>query len=91
MVQRAVFFSLTAEELALALRRNGISAQLLCLLQLGYFKAKQSFFTFTLGDVPEENIDFLMKRYFPGKLFYARPMRPAETFAQRKEIVKLFG
>src|ERR1039457_1134795 len=89
--QRAEFFSLAAEELALALRRDGVSAQLLCLLQLGYFKAKQAFFTFTLPEVPKEDIDFLMQRYLPGKSFTPRPMRPAEQFAQRKEIVKLFG
>lgn len=89
--KRAEYFSLAADELALALRRDGVSAQLLCLLQIGYFKAKQAFFTFTLPDVPKEDIDFLMARYFPGKLFTARPMRPAEHFAQRKEIVKLFG
>ena len=89
--QRAEYFSLTAQELALALRRDGISAQILCLLQIGYFKSKQAFFTFTLMEVPEEDIDFLMVRYFPGKSLIPGPMRPAEHFAQRKEIVKLFG
>lgn len=89
--QRAEYFSLAADELALALRRDGVSAQLLCLLQIGYFKAKQAFFTFTLPEVPKEDIDFLMARYFPGKSFTPMPMRPAEHFSQRKEIVKLFG
>jgi hypothetical protein len=43
--QRAEYFSLTAQELASAFRRDGVSAQILCLLQIGYFKAKQAFFT----------------------------------------------
>lgn len=64
--QRAEFFSLTAEELALALRRDGISAQLL--LQLGYFKAKQAFFTFTLGEVPEEDINFSNEAILPWEI-----------------------
>jgi hypothetical protein len=89
--QRAEYFSLAANELALSLRRDGLQAQMLCLLQIGYFKAKQAFFTFTLPEVPKEDIDFLMARYFPGKSFTPMPMRPAEHFAQRKEIVKLFG
>jgi hypothetical protein len=89
--QRAEFFSFTTEELAVALRRDEVSAQLLCLLQLGYFKAKQSFFTFSLLEVLQEDLDFLMERYLPGKVFYPRTMRPAEHYAQRKEIVKLFG
>ena len=42
-------------------------------------------------EVPREDIDFLMVRYFPGKSFTPGPMRPAEHFAQRKEILKLFG
>ncbi len=89
--QRAEYFSLTAQELALALQRNSESAQILCLLQLGYFKAKQAFFTFTLLEAPEEDVDFLIVRYFPDRSFTPKPIRPAEHFAQRKEIVKLFG
>ena len=89
--QRSEYFSLTEDELAVALRRDGVSAQLLCLLQIGYFKAKQAFFTFTLKEVPKEDTDFLLARYLQGKSFAATPLRPAEQFAQRKEIVKLFG
>ena len=50
--QRAEYFSLAANELALSLRRDGLQAQMLCLLQIGYFKAKQAVFTFTLPEVP---------------------------------------
>jgi len=89
--QRAEYFSLTASECALAMQRDGLPAQLLCLMQLVYFKAKQAFFTFTLADVPQEDLDFLIARYFPGRSFTPRPLRPAEQYAQRKEIVKLFG
>jgi TnpA family transposase len=89
--QRAEYFSMTAEELTLALRRDGLPAQLLCLLQLGYFKAKQAFFTFTFKDVPKEDTDFLMGRYFSGKLFQPRPMRQKEYFVQRKGIAQHFG
>ena len=89
--QRSEYFSVSAKELALAMRREGLSAQLLCLLQLGYFKAKQAFFTFTLMEVPKDDTDFLMERYFPGKSFIPGPVRQKEYFVQHKEIVKLFG
>lgn len=89
--QRAEYFSMTAEELTLALRRDGLPAQLLCLLQLGYFKAKQAFFTFTFMEVPKEDIDFLMGRYFSGQSFQPRPMRQKEYFVQRKGIAQHFG
>ena len=89
--QRSEYFSMTAKELALAMRRQGFSAQLLCLLQLGYFKAKQAFFTFTLQDIPKDDIEFLVERYFSEKPFSPGPVRQKEYFVQHQEIVKLFG
>ena len=53
--QRAEFFAMTNAERSLALRRNGLEAQVYCLLQIGYFKAKQAFFRFSLKDVPPED------------------------------------
>src|SRR3954447_2935874 len=42
--QRAEYFALTDDELALVYRRQSLPEQVLCLLQTGYFKAKQAFF-----------------------------------------------
>lgn len=42
--QRAEFFSMTDAERTLALHRKGLEEQVFCLLQIGYFKAKQAFF-----------------------------------------------
>ncbi len=42
--QRAEYFALTDEERTLTQRRNGVPEKILCMLQLGYFKAKQAFF-----------------------------------------------
>jgi hypothetical protein len=46
--QRAEYFALTAEERTLVQSRAGLSAQISCILQIGYFKAKQAFFKFRL-------------------------------------------
>jgi Domain of unknown function (DUF4158) len=89
--QRAEYCALTANELARAQQRNGLPAQIVCILQIGYFKAKQAFFHFRLADVPREDIDFLMRRYFPGQSFRPKPVRKEEYFLQRKEILRLFG
>src|SRR3954454_8140438 len=67
--QRAEYFALTDDELALVHRRQSLPEQVLCLLQTGYFKAKRAFFTFTLAEVPQEDIDFLVQRYFPDREF----------------------
>ncbi len=49
--QRAEYFALTESELSLVLRRRDIPEQIYCLLQIGYFKAKQTFFNFLFQDV----------------------------------------
>jgi hypothetical protein len=89
--QRIEFFAMTDEERSLASRRNGLLAQLYCLLQTGYFKAKQSFFAFSLNDVPAEDIAFLLQRYFPGQKLTRQPLPAREYYAQRREIAALFG
>ena len=89
--QRADFFAFTEAERAVADRRKGPVERLHCLLQIGYFKAKQAFFNFDGPDVPAEDIEFLLERYFPGGTVALRPLRQDERYAQRAEIAKLFG
>lgn len=89
--QRTEFFAMTEAERALAFERQGLTKQVYCLLQLGYFKAKQAFFRFSLKDVQPEDITFLMLRYFPGQTLAMRLLRDGEFYAQRKEIAALFG
>ena len=72
--QRVEFFAMTEAERSLALQRRGILNQVYCLLQIGYFKAKQAFFRFTLDEVPPEDVTFLLQRYFPGYTLTAHPL-----------------
>ena len=89
--QRIEFFAMTEAERALALQRRGILKQAYCLLQIGYFKAKQAFFQFSLDNVPPEDVAFLLQRYFPEKTLMVEPLSAKEYYAQRREIVALFG
>lgn len=89
--QRVEFFAMTDGERSLALRRNGLPARVYCLLQIGYFKAKQAFFRFSLSDVPPDDIAFLLQRYFLGQAPTMQPLSAKEYYAQRKEIAVLFG
>ena len=88
--QRIEFLAMTEAERSLALQRRGILKQVYCLLQIGYFKAKQAFFQFTLDEVPPEDVAFLLQRYFPGQMLTAEPLGTKEYYAQRREIVALF-
>ena len=89
--QRLEFFAMAEVERSLALQRKGIVKQLYCLLQIGYFKAKQAFFQLSIDDVPPEDVEFLLQRYFPGQPLTAEPLSSKEYYAQRKEIAALFG
>src|ERR671914_775182 len=89
--QRAEYFALTDAERALVQQRKGLSEQVYCLLQIGYFKAKQAFFNFSWQEVPPEDITFVLQRYFPGTTLTPRPVRESEYYAQRHAIAHLFG
>ena len=89
--QRAEYFAMTEAERSLTVKGRDMRSQLYCLLQIGYFKAKQNFFRFTLQDVLPEDISFLMQRYFPGETLDKTPLPIKEYYLQRNEIATLFG
>ncbi|WP_411728717.1 DUF4158 domain-containing protein [Methyloglobulus sp.] len=89
--QRAEFLALTDEARTLAQRCNGLPEQILCMLQIGYFKAKKAFFKISLSEAPQEGIDYLLRSYFPNEQFFMRPVRQSEYYVQCKEIANLYG
>ncbi len=89
--QRAEYFAFADAERAVAERRKGPTEQLHCMLQIGYFKAKNAFFALSAQAVPAEDLSFLVERYFPGNPVVLKPVTAYEQYAQRTEIAKLFG
>ena len=88
--QRLEYLALSETELALASSRPGIHAQVYCILQIGYFKAKQSFFRFDWKEVDDDGA-FVLNHYFYGEELVRKPITKHEHYAQRGEIAKLFG
>ena len=88
--QRLEFLSLSETELALAGSRLGLHAQVYCLLQIGYFKAKHAFFRFSWDDTPDD-LSFVLMRYFNGLAFQPRVITKHEHYSQRALIAQLFG
>ena len=82
--QRSKYFELEPEQRTVVERRPGVPEQLVCILQIAFFKAKQAFFKFQLKDVAQEDIDFLMQRYFPDRVLRRWRVRKAEFYLQRK-------
>jgi len=66
--QRLDYLALTETELSLAVSRPGLHAQVYCVLQIGYFKAKHAFFRFDWSEV-EDDCAFVLSRYFNGEVF----------------------
>ncbi|MGI2081672.1 DUF4158 domain-containing protein [Shewanella putrefaciens] len=88
--QQLEYLSLTPEELALITSRPGILAQIYCILQTGYFKAKHAFFHFSPKDV-ESDFDFVVQRYFREISITDKSITEHEYYAQRKLITDFFG
>jgi hypothetical protein len=88
--QRLEYLGLTEVELSLACNHAGTHYQAWCILQIGYFKAKQTFFRFTWGDAPED-LAFVLSRYFPGQALEPNPISTREHYAQSALIAKLFN
>ena len=90
IAQRLEYLALTESELALAVSRPGLHAQVYCVLQIGYFKAKNAFFRFNWDDV-EDDFAFVLSHYFNGESFKLRTITKHEHYTQCLQIAKLFG
>lgn len=88
--QQMEYLSLSEVELALACSRPGLQAQVHCILQIGYFKAKHAFFRFTWDDVKDDG-GFVLSRYFNGHVLEPHAITKHEHYAQRTLIAELFG
>lgn len=88
--QRLEYLALTENELALASSRPSLHAQVYCVLQIGYFKAKNNFFRFHWSEI-EDDSAFVLSRYFQGEVFETKPITKHEHYSQRRKIAALFG
>jgi len=88
--QRLSYLSPSEAELTLACGRSGLHAQVYCALQIGYFKAKRAFFSFTWDDIQDDSA-FVLSRYFSGYTLEPHTITKHEYFAQRTLIAELFN
>ena len=72
--------SLSEAERALTGSRPGLHAQVYCVLQIGYFKAKHAFFHFAWSDI-HDACAFVLTRYFIGQEFKPHPITKHEYFS----------
>ena len=58
-------------------------------MQIGYFKAKYAFFSFSWDEADEDRA-FILTRYFNGQVFDLQPVTEHEFYTQRTAIIGLF-
>lgn len=88
--QRLEYLALDESELALACSRQGLHAQIYCILQIAYFKAKHLFFRFGWDDV-KDDCNFILSRYFHGVPLTEQTLTKHERYAQREKICALYS
>ncbi len=89
--QRLLYFEFDTKELSLILSRQSLHIQVYCALQIGYFKAKKCFFQFSLKTTSQEDVEFILLRYFQNQKFNQFTVTQYEYYFQHKKICELFG
>ena len=85
--ERAFLFVLDNDDKAyLDTLNNDISCQINYILQLGYFKAKQYFFTFSLQKV-KPDADFIRRLYYPEAVFPKKQLLRKSHYRNRTQII----
>lgn len=88
--QRLEYLALSEAELEFASSRPGLHAQIYCVLQISYFKAKRAFFRFDWNEV-EDDCAFVLSCYFHSTDFKHKQITKHEHYIQRERIAGLFG
>lgn len=87
--QRLEYLTLSPEEYILTQNCTNLHAKIYCILQIGYFKAKQFFFRFKLKDIAKKDIAFIIQHYFPNQPFTYDNINKHEHYNQCNIIATL--
>lgn len=89
--ERRRYFDLSPAERDMVDRVYPISVAAHLVLQLGYFKAKQQFFVYTLDGVTDD-LGHILRRYFPTRdMAEIKGLSKPTRLEQQQVILKLFG
>ena len=88
--ERTHYFALTQPEHDLVFAFGRVDVQIYCILQVGYFKAKQRFFPFAVHDVADD-VHHIFERYFSTERRpLLRPLNKRTILKQRRAILECF-
>ena len=86
--ERQEYFTFAPPELTALEQFHSYPSRLYAMLQLGYFKARQQFFLFSLPEVAED-IRYVQERYFPTIRFHAVEIAKGTRLKQQRIILAL--
>jgi len=89
--QRHQYLAFEPQEWNLIESCSSLHAKVYCALQIGYFKAKNAFFKFSLHKIPQADVNFIITRYFNTQTLSAFTITRYEQYFQRQEICRLSG
>lgn len=89
--QRSIYFNFNEGEISLILSRQLLYAQVYYALQIGYFKAKKTFFKFSLKTAAQADVHYILARYFSNSRLDDFNITKYEYYQQCDEICDLFG
>jgi TnpA family transposase len=88
--ERVQYFALSPTEKAALVQLHSIKSQVFFILQLGYFKARSLFCTFTLQEV-KEDAKYILEHYFPDKQIVDVNIAKVTRLKQQHLIRELFN
>ena len=87
--ERALYFSLSAPEKAALKQFHTFQSRIFYILQLGYFKARQQFFAFTIQEVVAD-ASHVQQTYFPDYPLMDFSIAKGTRLKQQRAILDLF-
>ncbi|MEY3349030.1 MAG: hypothetical protein RLY46_1069, partial [Bacteroidota bacterium] len=88
--QRHKYFKFEPQEWKLIESCSSLCNKVYHALQIGYFKAKNTFFKFSLHNISQHDINFILTRYFQNHDLSVFSITKHEYYFQQQEICQLF-
>jgi hypothetical protein len=86
--ERLLYFSLLPKEEEVLNSLRAIKTKAVFILQLGYFKAKQLFFNFSLADIEvKEDLKYILNRYFGNIELFNNSQINKNTWSKHQNII----
>ena len=89
--QRTTYFTFEASEWELISKCPSLHTKVYCALQIGYFKAKKTFFRFDLNRCPDDDLNYILLQYFQSQTLASFTITKHEHYLQRQAVSHLFG